>query len=104
MSGLVEVDSLEALIIIDNELDVMSKIPPGTVSVTKTSLNQLATGSKYEAHDRGAARKELRMDSICCAAHGLSIMLVGGTWGISSQTNNAQIDCDQRKRSTFYPL
>lgn len=73
---LVEVDSLEALVIIDNELDPMSPVPQDTVQVTGL-MQHLATGSPHKLHDRGDASKEMRMEDICCSAHGLSILVVG---------------------------
>ena len=72
---LVEVDSLEALVIIDNDLDPLSTIAPDTVQVSG-HLGHLATSSPHKANDRGDACKELRMEDICCSAHGLSILVV----------------------------
>ncbi|PWY68560.1 metallo-beta-lactamase superfamily protein [Aspergillus sclerotioniger CBS 115572] len=74
MSPLTEIDSLTATIIIDNDLDPMSPIPPDTVEVTGL-MRTLATCSPHEVHDRGDVHKELRMEDICCAAHGLSILV-----------------------------
>lgn len=75
MASLVEIDSLDITVIVDNELDVMSPPPPNTVQATGL-LGNIALESPYILHDRGEASKELRMSSICCAAHGLSIMIV----------------------------
>jgi hypothetical protein len=33
-------------------------------------------GSKHTLTDRGDACKELRLEDVCCAAHGLSILVV----------------------------
>ena len=74
-SSLVALDSLEATILIDNDLDPMSPIPPDTVEVTGL-MRTLATSSPHEIHDRGDAHKELQMEDICCSAHGLSILVV----------------------------
>ncbi|KMU76065.1 hypothetical protein CISG_05323 [Coccidioides immitis RMSCC 3703] len=71
---LVEVDSLEIVVIVDNELDVMSPPPPDTVQATGL-MGNIALESPYDLHHRGDASKELRMDSICCSAHGLSVMI-----------------------------
>ncbi|PWY92794.1 metallo-beta-lactamase superfamily protein [Aspergillus heteromorphus CBS 117.55] len=73
-STLLEIDSLEATIIIDNELDTMSPVAPDTVQVTG-QMRSLATDSPHLIHDRGDARRELQMEDICCAAHGLSILV-----------------------------
>lgn len=72
---LVEVDSLEALVIIDNDLDPLSTIASDTVQVSG-HLGHLATSSPHKVNDRGDACKELRMEDICCSAHGLSILVV----------------------------
>jgi 7,8-dihydropterin-6-yl-methyl-4-(beta-D-ribofuranosyl)aminobenzene 5'-phosphate synthase len=72
---LIEIDSLEALVIIDNELDLLSPVDPEKVTAFG-NLGHLALTSPHEVHDRGSATKEFRMEQICCAAWGLSILLV----------------------------
>ncbi|OJJ48159.1 hypothetical protein ASPZODRAFT_150447 [Penicilliopsis zonata CBS 506.65] len=72
--GLVEVDSLEALIIVDNELDPMSPAAPDTVQLSG-GMGTLGMCSPHDLHDRGEAVKELRMSDICCSAHGLSVLV-----------------------------
>ncbi|KKK15573.1 hypothetical protein ARAM_007435 [Aspergillus rambellii] len=72
--NLVEVDSLEAVVIIDNELDPMSTIAPDTVQVSGL-MGHLAMSSPHHLQDRGEAHKELQMEDICCSAHGLSILI-----------------------------
>lgn len=69
------VDSLEALVIVDNELDPMSPAAPDTVQVSGL-MPTLAMQSPHKVSDRGDACKELRMTDICCSAHGLSILVV----------------------------
>ncbi|KAJ5555008.1 hypothetical protein N7461_003478 [Penicillium sp. DV-2018c] len=82
--NLEEVDSLEAIVIIDNELDPLSPPSPGTVQVSG-NLGTIAMGSEHTLTDRGEACKELRMEDVCCAAHGLSI-LVTATKGNKKHT------------------
>ncbi|QKX54655.1 uncharacterized protein TRUGW13939_01743 [Talaromyces rugulosus] len=74
--NLVEIDSLEIQVIIDNELDPMSPVQPDTVQVTGGSMGHIAlmTSPSLQPDERGGAIKELRMEDICCSAHGLSIM------------------------------
>ncbi|KZN94434.1 7,8-dihydropterin-6-methyl-4-(beta-D-ribofuranosyl)-aminobenzene-5'-phosphate synthase [Penicillium chrysogenum] len=72
--NLEEVDSLEAIVIIDNELDPLSPPAPDTVQVSG-NLGAIAMGSKHTLTDRGDACKELRLEDVCCAAHGLSILV-----------------------------
>jgi 7,8-dihydropterin-6-yl-methyl-4-(beta-D-ribofuranosyl)aminobenzene 5'-phosphate synthase len=81
MLSLVELDALEVVVIVDNEVDPISKyeIPDLTVS---GQMKDVAIGSPFHVHDRGNAIKELRMDALCCGAHGLSLIIVrpGGHW------------------------
>lgn len=75
--GLVEVDSLQVKVIVDNEIDPIS--PTNNPAVQYTGLMQgvpLAPLKDAASHDRGDAIAELRMDHICCGAHGLSLMIV----------------------------
>lgn len=70
-----EVDTLEATVIIDNELDPLSPAAPGTVQIAG-QMGSLIFKPDNEIMDRGDATRELRMEDICCAAHGLSILVV----------------------------
>lgn len=75
---LVEIDALEIQIIVDNELDPLSQPAPSTVQLAGGSMGLIAltTSPSLPTGERGEAVKELRMEDICCAAHGLSIMIV----------------------------
>ena len=75
MAPLVELDALEILVIVDNEVDPMSTYQNPALKVSGQLLD-IGLGSKTEVHDRGDVSKELRMDNICCGAHGLSLMIV----------------------------
>lgn len=74
-SNLVELDSLEILVIIDNELDPISASPNPAAEQTG-GMRTIAAGGP-PLSDRAGAVKELRMDHICCSAHGLSLMITG---------------------------
>jgi 7,8-dihydropterin-6-yl-methyl-4-(beta-D-ribofuranosyl)aminobenzene 5'-phosphate synthase len=77
MASLLEVDALDIQVIIDNELDPISPPAADTVQMTGGSMGQLAmSGPALAPGERGDAIKELRMDHLCCSAHGLSIMVV----------------------------
>ncbi|KAJ6191545.1 hypothetical protein N7519_001566 [Penicillium mononematosum] len=78
--NLEEVDSLEAIVIIDNELDPLSPPAPDTVQVSG-NLGAIAMGSNHTLTDRGDACKELRLEDVCCAAHGLSILVTATKGG-----------------------
>lgn len=73
--NLQEVDSLEATVIIDNELDPLSPAAPDTVKVIG-SMHTAIMDPTNIITDRGEAQKEMRMGDICCSAHGLSILVV----------------------------
>lgn len=76
--SLVEIDSLEIQVIIDNELDPLSQPAPDTVHLAGGTmpLIALSTSPSLQPGERGNAVKEFRMEDICCSAHGLSIMIV----------------------------
>jgi 7,8-dihydropterin-6-yl-methyl-4-(beta-D-ribofuranosyl)aminobenzene 5'-phosphate synthase len=75
MAELVEIDSLTAMVIVDNEVDPMSTIAPDTVKVSGL-LPHIAMRSKVDVPERGGATKEIKMEDVCCGHHGLSILLV----------------------------
>lgn len=82
--GLVEVDSIEIKVIVDNEVDPIS--PSNNPAVQYTGLFQGQPLDPLPAgHDRGDARAELKMDNICCGAHGLSLMVTAATRGDKGQ-------------------
>jgi len=72
---LVEIDSLEVTVLVDNEVDPMSPSPNPAV-ITPLPMRGIALTPLGEGQQRGESKVELRMDSICCAAHGLSLMIV----------------------------
>jgi 7,8-dihydropterin-6-yl-methyl-4-(beta-D-ribofuranosyl)aminobenzene 5'-phosphate synthase len=76
-SSLVEIDALQILVIIDNELDPISPVAPDTV-LACGNMGHIAmcTAPRLAPGERGDAAAELRMENVCCAAHGLSIMIV----------------------------
>ena len=76
MAELQELDSLEITVIIDNELDPISPCPNEAVQQTG-SLKDIGLNAAPTVRDRGEARREVRMDAICCSAHGLSLMITG---------------------------
>lgn len=72
--NLEEVDSLEVLVIVDNEVDPISKYVPTVVAYG--NLGHIAMASPHVPNDRGEGVREVRMNQVCCAAHGLSLMVV----------------------------
>lgn len=74
MTSLVEADSVEVLVIVDNEIDPLSSFQNPGVQVSGNMLDVAMRGPGVS--ERGGAVKELRMDNVCCGAHGLSLMIV----------------------------
>lgn len=74
-SDLLELDSLEINVIVDNELDPISP-SPSSLLTQSGGMATVALGGPTLS-DRGGAKKELRMDHICCSAHGLSLLITG---------------------------
>lgn len=73
--GLVEVDSIEIKVIVDNEVDPIS--PSNNPNVQYAGLLRGPPLDPLPAgDDRGGAKAEMKMENICCAAHGLSLMIV----------------------------
>jgi len=60
-SNLVEVDALEALVLVDNVTDALSTAPPGVANETAALL--------------AAGMTEMSGEAKCCAHHGLSLVL-----------------------------
>ena len=77
MPDLVELDSVEILVIVDNELDPISQSPNPAV-LQSGGLKEIGiNGKALSSAERGGAPREMRMDGICCGAHGLSLMITG---------------------------
>lgn len=74
--GLVQVDSIEITVIVDNEVDPIS--PSNNPAVQYAGLMQGVPLTVLDPDTpRGGAQAELRMQSICRGAHGLSLLIVG---------------------------
>lgn len=72
--GLVEVDSIEIKVIVDNEVDPIS--PANNPAVLYPGYMQGVPLDKLPSDDtRSGAVAELKMGNICCGAHGLSLMI-----------------------------
>ena len=82
MADLLELDSLQILVIIDNELDPISPSPNTAVTQSNGLKDIGLNGPTRPASTPGGAVRELRMDNICCSAHGLSLMITGTKDGV----------------------
>lgn len=67
-----EIDSLDIHVIVNDELDPISPSPAAAVKVASRSMGI----SRFSARN-GGVTTEMRMEGICCAAHGISLLLVG---------------------------
>ena len=75
MPTLQEIDSLQVLVIVDNEVDPMSTYPHPDLK-TEGNIIDIAQRVPLNDPDRGNAQSELQMTNVCCGAHGLSLMIV----------------------------
>lgn len=74
---LTEIDSLEIQVIVNDELDPISPSPNPAVQVASRFMGIPLSPLPSDAQ-RGTAKMEMRMDNICYAAHGISLLLVRG--------------------------
>ncbi|TVY39104.1 hypothetical protein LSUB1_G001886 [Lachnellula subtilissima] len=82
-SSLVEVDSLEAIVIINNEVDSMSWISPNTVNVSGRFRDMMMSQSNSFAAGEDSI-KFMPMEAMCCGAHGLSVLVTATKGGVNS--------------------
>ena len=69
-------DSIEILAIVDNELDPISPAPPIVTASGRISDIGLTKGRQIGDEVGGGDVREIGMEQICCAAHGLSLIIV----------------------------
>ncbi|KIX93274.1 uncharacterized protein Z520_10917 [Fonsecaea multimorphosa CBS 102226] len=74
MTSLVEIDSLEILVIVDNEVDPISSYQHPDLKVSG-QLADVALRAPLQDGSRGGSKFEIRLDNVCCGAHGLSLMI-----------------------------
>lgn len=77
MADLVELDSLEILAIVDNELDPFSQSTNESIQQYGGVLDISFQHPASSDDARGSNIYQLRMDDICCSAHGFSLMVTG---------------------------
>lgn len=70
-------DALEVHVLVDNEVDPLSSyVQMGPGVEVSGRFADIALTSPFPAEHRGATKKEMRMECLCCGAHGLSLMIV----------------------------
>lgn len=72
---LTEIDTLEIVVVVDNEMDPISPSPNPAVQQPGRMTNVLLTNLEPSV-ERGGSTREFRMENLCCGAHGLSLMIV----------------------------
>ncbi|KAI2820423.1 hypothetical protein CBS147343_10492 [Aspergillus niger] len=71
---LAEIDGLEIHVIVNDELDSISPSPNAAVKVASRFMGiPLMLVNSWT--ERGGATMEMRMDNVCCAMHGISLLL-----------------------------
>lgn len=69
-----ELDALEVLVVVDNETDTLSSVDSGVPQIPEVQHLALRTPAA-RVHDGHACK--VVMDQLCCACHGLSVLLTG---------------------------
>lgn len=72
--GVLELDELEILVVVDNETDTLSSVDDGVPQIPEIVHLAARTPSsrEYEGHECKTV-----FDQLCCACHGLSVLLTG---------------------------
>lgn len=72
--GVVELDELRILIVVDNETDTLSSVDDGVPQIPEVVHLAARTPSsrKHEGHEC-----KVVFDQLCCACHGLSVLITG---------------------------
>lgn len=72
--GVVQLDELEVLVIIDNETDTLSSVDPGVPQVPEVvhAAARMPPTRYFEGHECKEA-----FDQLCSACHGLSVLITG---------------------------
>lgn len=72
--GVVQLDELEMLVVVDNESDTLSSVDDGVPQIPEVVQHAARTppSRKFEGHDC-----KVVFDQLCCACHGLSVLVTG---------------------------
>jgi len=73
-NGVIELDELEILVVVDNETDTLSSIDDGVPQIPEVVHVAARTppSREYEGHEC-----KVVLDQLCCGCHGLSILITG---------------------------
>lgn len=86
IQNLVEVDSLEIHVLVNDEIDQISPSPNPLVKHTQ-SFAGVPLSPVADPAARGGAKLEMPMRNICCGAHGLSLFIVSKALGSDRNTD-----------------
>ena len=77
--GVVQLDELEILVVVDNETDTLSSVDDGVPQIPEVVHLAARTppSREYEGHECKTV-----FDQLCCGCHGLSVLLTGRRNGI----------------------
>src|SRR5687767_5143694 len=73
-TGVVELDALTILVVVDNETDTLSSVDDGLPQIPELAhrAQRLPVSRVQDGHDCKTA-----FDQLCCACHGLSVLVTG---------------------------
>ena len=72
--GVVQLDELEMLVVVDNETDTLSSVDEGVPQIPEIVQHAARTppSRSFEGHEC-----KVVFDQLCCACHGLSVLITG---------------------------
>jgi 7,8-dihydropterin-6-yl-methyl-4-(beta-D-ribofuranosyl)aminobenzene 5'-phosphate synthase len=72
--GVVPLEEIEILVVVDNETDTLSSVDEGVPQIPEVAhlAARVAPSRRYEGHDCKTV-----FDQLCCACHGLSVLITG---------------------------
>jgi 7,8-dihydropterin-6-yl-methyl-4-(beta-D-ribofuranosyl)aminobenzene 5'-phosphate synthase len=73
-AGVMQLDELEILVVVDNETDTLSSVDDGVPQIPEVVHLAARTppSREYEGHECKTV-----LDQLCCACHGLSVLITG---------------------------
>ena len=77
--GVLPLDELQILVVVDNETDTLSSVDEGVPQIPEVVhlASRTPSSRKYEGHDCKTV-----FDQLCCACHGLSVLMTGRRGGV----------------------
>src|SRR5262245_56468802 len=70
-AGIVELDELRVLVVVDNEIDMLSSVAAGVPQMSSGAY----MAARVPAHELGGYPSKVVLDRMCCAGHGLSLLV-----------------------------